>query len=55
MGRRQPAPGPEHITFADALRVAQTTSNVDPLSPSDDDEVAAAPPSTAAAGGGTER
>ncbi len=29
--RRASAPIEEHITFADALRVAQTTSNVDPL------------------------
>ena len=35
MGQRSPAPAAEHITFADALRVAQTTSNVDPLSPAD--------------------
>lgn len=38
MHRRPPAPAREHITFADALRVAQTTSNVDVLT--DDDEQA---------------
>ncbi len=33
MRRRAPTPDAEHILFADALRVAQTVSNVDPLSP----------------------
>lgn len=32
MRRRAPAPQEEHIPFADALRVAQTVSTVDPLS-----------------------
>ena len=33
MRRRAPTPDAEHILFADALRVAQTVSNIDPLSP----------------------
>ena len=42
MSCRAQAPQAEHITFADALRVAQTTSNVDPLSPEDEESADAA-------------
>ncbi|MDJ0970864.1 MAG: MFS transporter [Kiloniellales bacterium] len=38
MRRRAPTPQAEHILFADALRVAQTVSNVDPLSQATESE-----------------
>lgn len=36
MNQRQRAPAEEHVPFADSLRVAQTVSVVDPLSPGND-------------------
>jgi MFS family permease len=44
MRQRAPAPEAEHVSFADAIRVAQTVSNVDPLSTIPDGEPQRRPP-----------
>lgn len=51
MRKRAPAPQEEHIAFADALRVAQTVSTVDPLPPGGPEAPPAGPDHAAAARG----